>query len=372
VTPVPLELPLRPSEAAELANLIFDLAERKPLNDEVRNRLAARAAVLRLSTITPYLRSLVRDPVHPSAYYLAVDGELRGSERQAEPLLLYMALANAPTSSIYYKPLLIGRMRRPNGPEFVVNATPFGPGDHENLDKYVAQLDSGFLPRPQRSRATLAIGGDPAAAFEFFRAYGKRTGRNLAALFHSGGTGIRQAYYAALWAAIRAGWRDEYTIGIEIKVERESLDSAKEAILDAAGYTRFAIDTTCLGDPKQCLKVWEHLHEYIRQTRSALKFTRGFDFEVVLPASSPEELQFCLQSLKERDHAPQLVAVPAAGPLPELASVARQYQAILSLRNGESLSAGVLRAVGKATVGRVNCNLAGAAPAESVAEELLG
>ena len=366
MTPVPLELPLRPSEAAELANLIFDLAERKPLTDELRNRLAARAAALRLCSITPYLRSLVRDPVHPSAYYLAVDGD------GGEPLLLYMALANAPTSSIYYRPLLIGRMRRPNGPEFVINATPFGPGDHQNLDKYVAQPDSGFLPRPQRSRGTLAIAGDPSAAFEFFRVYQKRTNRNPAALFHAGGSAIRETYYAGLWAAIRAGWRDEYTIGIEIRVERESLDSAKEAILDAAAFTRFAIDTTCLGEFSQRLKAWEHLHEYIRQTRSALKFTRGFDFELVLPSSSPEELQFCLQSLKERDHAPQLVSIPVAGPLPEFASIARQYQSILSLRNGESLSADVLRAIGKATVGRVNCNLRDVTSAESVAEELLG
>jgi exonuclease SbcC len=44
VTPVPLELPLRPAEAAELANLIFDHAEGKPLSDDVRNRLASRAA----------------------------------------------------------------------------------------------------------------------------------------------------------------------------------------------------------------------------------------------------------------------------------------------------------------------------------------
>ena len=68
MTPVPLDLPLRPSEAAELAILVFEQAERKPLNDEVRNRLAARAAVLRLETVTPYFGSLVRDPVHPSSY----------------------------------------------------------------------------------------------------------------------------------------------------------------------------------------------------------------------------------------------------------------------------------------------------------------
>ena len=73
MTPVPLELPLRPSDAAELANLIFDHAEGKPLTEETRNRLAGRASAIRLETIKPWFGSLERDPVHPSAYYLAVD-----------------------------------------------------------------------------------------------------------------------------------------------------------------------------------------------------------------------------------------------------------------------------------------------------------
>ncbi|HEY2017728.1 MAG TPA: hypothetical protein VGH38_29685, partial [Bryobacteraceae bacterium] len=84
MTPVPLELPLRPTEAAQLGNLILDQAERKPLTGEIRHRIASRAAAFRLETITPYFGSLERDPVHPSAYYLAVDGA------QGEPLLLYL------------------------------------------------------------------------------------------------------------------------------------------------------------------------------------------------------------------------------------------------------------------------------------------
>ena len=132
MTPVPLDLPLRPSEASQLGSLILDQAERKPLTGDVRNRIAARGAVLRLETITPYFGSLERDPVHPSAYYLAVDGA------QGEPLLLYLALATAPTSSIFYKPLLIGRTKRANGPEIVVNAVPFAcdapPGIQTQID----------------------------------------------------------------------------------------------------------------------------------------------------------------------------------------------------------------------------------------------
>ena len=40
--------------------------------------------------------------------------------------------------------------------------------------------------------------------------------------------------------------------------------------------------------------------------------------------------------------------------------------------HGESLSPEVLRAIGMATVGRVNCNIGDIAKADSVAEELLG
>ena len=69
---------MRPAEAADLANLIFDHAEGKPLSDDVRNRLAARAAVLKFQTFSRFLGSLERDPVHHSAYYLAVDADRNG------------------------------------------------------------------------------------------------------------------------------------------------------------------------------------------------------------------------------------------------------------------------------------------------------
>ena len=141
MTPVPLELPLRPAEAADVANLIFDHAEGKPLSDEVRNRIAARATALTFQTLTPFFGSLERDPVHHSVYYLAVDSE-------NEPLLLHMALAAAPTSSIYYKPLLIGRMRRLNGPEMVINAIPFGPRVHQSVETFAARINLVFYPKP--------------------------------------------------------------------------------------------------------------------------------------------------------------------------------------------------------------------------------
>jgi hypothetical protein len=397
VTPVPLDLPLRPSEAAELAILIFEQAERKPLNDEVRTRLSARAAVLRLETVVPYFGSLVRDPVHPSTYYLAVDSG------RGEPLLLHLAPATAPTSSIFYKPLLIGRMRRPNGPEIVVNAVPFGPSDCENLEKFVSGIGARFLPRPQGSRAAIAVSGDLAAAFDAFRAILKRSGKNLAATTADAAGSSREFYYAGLYAAIRAGWREGYSAGIRL-----AAGAGQETIRNAAGFTRFSTDTSSLfretadgaaledrawildefvrpfevGDAVYefttedalrlaskfgpALKANEQLHEAIRQTRAAGKTGRAFDFEPSLEeaatVTTPRELVFWLHWLKARGHGAQLAAPNmgrggVAERVEEFAAIARHFQCTLSICSGAGHSAEALEAIARATVGRVNYRL---------------
>ncbi len=424
MTPVPLHLPLRPSEAAELASLIFDQAERKPLTDEVRNRIASRGSVLRLETIKPYFGSLDRDPVHPSVYYLAVDGE------NGEPLLLHMALATAPTSSIFYKPLLIGRMRRPNGPEMVINSIPFGPADSDALEKFCARIDTAFLPRPQGLRASITVGGGhPEAllpsALEAFRGILKRTGKNLASIGIAPADGDARSFYSAgLWTAIRAGWRDGYNAAVEIAVSSESLDAAKESIREAAAFSTFGIDASGLfqgqadsrhrsawsdaaveekfdtgfdagergwifdefarsfdtGDAVyeltatevvrlaakfgRALRVKEQLHEAIRQTRSALKAGRSFDFELLLEQggcpTTPQELIFCLHWLKQRGHPAQLAeprleaGEELAGQLKALAGIARHYQARLSIRSRADHTPDVLALIARTTVGRLN------------------
>jgi len=392
VTPVPLDLPLRPSEAAELAILVFEQAERKSLNDEVRNRLAARAAVLRLETVTPHFGSLVRDPVHPSTYYLAVDAG------QGEPLLLHLAPATAPTSSIFYKPLLIGRMRRPNGPEIVVNAVPFGASDHKNLEKFVSGIGAAFLPRPQGLRPAIVVSGALAAAFDAYRAILKRSGKNLAAIAADPAVSGRDFYYEGLFAAIRAGWREGYSAGIRLVA-----GAGQETIRNAAGFTRFSTDTSRLfesgsdvedrawildefvrrfeiGDAVYefttadalrlaskfgpALKANEQLHEWIRQARSAVKAGRSFDFEPSLEGAAtvttPQELIFWLHWLKARGHGAQLAAPNLGGEpqrLKELAAIARHYQCILSIRSGAGHSPEALEAIARATIGRVNYTL---------------
>src|SRR5207244_4047140 len=159
---------------ASLAELIFAAAEGKALNDELRNRLAAQSASLALSTIRPYFGSLAGDPVHPSAYYLAIDA------RNNESVLLHLAAASAPTSAVFPAALLIGRMRAA-GREIVVNAVPFSPADRQNVSAFAEQVDRAFLPRPQGARPAIAVGNrhpeiSLPAAFDAFRAILRGTG----------------------------------------------------------------------------------------------------------------------------------------------------------------------------------------------------
>ena len=335
MTPVPLDLPLRPSEAAELANLIFDHAERKPLTEDVRNRVAARAAALKLETITPYFGSLERDPVHPGAYYLAVDAAGDSSH------LLYMALSTAPTSSIFHRPLLIGRMRRASGPEVVINATPFGPRDQRHIDLFVSRIESAFLPRPRGSRFEISVWGDAPAAFEIFRAVHRRTGKNVAA--------IAGDYHAGLWAAIRAGWRHGYA----------AIAESTEAEVP---YSRFWVEAQDL-PPKEAARI----HEQIRQTRAQRKIAGAFEFEVRLPKVTPAELDSALAWLKTSGHAAQFVAPEAIeGELAQAADIARRHQAALSFRyRGEDV-----QEIMKATLGRVSFRVETAEEANHVAESL--
>jgi hypothetical protein len=315
----------------------------------LRNRLAARVAVLRLESIVPYFGSLARDPVHPSSYYLAVDGF-------ETPHLLHIALASAPTSGIFHRALLIGRTRRINGPEFIINAIPFGPTDRESIDRFVAQVDTGFVPRPQGSRASICVRSDHARAFEFFRALHKRRRRNLAA--------VAGDYHACVWAAIRTGWRQEYSVVAEIAVDRTN-----EIVRDSLAYTRFAIDVRSMARGEAALKAAEYEHEEIRQARALLKAGSDFDFEVEMGAASEEELAFALTWLKERGHAPQFIGV-GTGVSDAVAEVARQHKVLLSFRYaGEPLP--VIESLARATAGRLNYYVADPDEAEIVAEGLM-
>jgi hypothetical protein len=357
VTPVPLDLPVRPPDAAELANLVFSLAERKPLNDELRTRIAARLAPLRFESLRPHPGSLDRDPVHHSTYYMAVDGG------EGQPLLLHMAPAAAPTSAIFPKPLLIGRMRSAKGSEMVLNAIPFGPRDYESLQRFASQIDEAFLPRAQGSRPAIVAPAVPGA-FDGFRAVLKSSRKNVAALgAHAAQTDPADFYFAGMWAAIRAGWREGYSAGMIMAVS----ESLPRTIEQAAQLSHFGLDVSGLvvvaagAEEKYgaALKAAERMHESIRQARAARKIARAFDFELRLEnaaePTSAEDLRFCLEWLKSRGHAAQ-VAAPRLSPesdLTALAEAATSCQCVLSVSS---------TAAARATGGRFQFRLAADAP----------
>lgn len=302
MSPVPLELPVRPSEAVALGRVLLETAGHSPLIPDTRNRIAGRAGALRLETITPHFGSLARDPVHKSTFYLAVDG------LDAAPLLLHFATATAPTGSVYRNTLLIGRAG-----DLVVNAVRFGPADRVALDAYAARIDAAFAPRAQGARSTIVL-APSAAAFESFRGVLKRAGRNLAA--------TEGPYHEALWHAIRAGWREGWSAGIE-------LDPADPlpAIRDCPFYSRFAIATGDFAAAAQ-------LRIKIAEIRSVAKIARPFDFELSLenaPApTTPDDIARALEAVRAQFVAPRLA--PGAD-LDALASTALRYRALLSIRS---------------------------------------
>ncbi|HUQ95414.1 MAG TPA: tagaturonate epimerase family protein [Bryobacteraceae bacterium] len=278
---IPFELPVKASEAAALADLIFQMAEGRTLTDELRQRIGHRAAGLELQTLEAYPGSLQRDPTHQSVYYMAVDGKADGTTHS---LLLRLALASSPATALFSDAFLIGRMRPGGGREIVVNGIPFSSWDSAAIGTYARQVDTSFLPRPQGSRSAIAVGNrhpeiSLPAAFEAFRAIYKKTGINLAstvqlsatrematddviaardgenptAIGHTRVT-IRHLYETGLWAAIRSGWREGYNAeadhfivtgntGDEIA---RSVEMTRESIRHAAGYTKFTTDTSRL------------------------------------------------------------------------------------------------------------------------------
>jgi hypothetical protein len=302
---------------------------------------------------------------------MAIDGQA------GDPFLLHMAPAAAPTSAIFAKPLLIGRMRQPGGPEMVLNAIPFGPAHHEAIGRFASQIDDAFLPRAQASRPALVALAAPAS-FEAFRSILKSTRKNLAAVEMAGESDAAAFHSAAVWSAIRAGWREGYTAGIVIPIESADPDAARDRIAAAAPLTRFAIDVSALeaesDDPAvrfgEALKAAERAHELIRQVRAARKLTRPFDFELSLArtpsATSPEDLAYCLAWLKERAHAAQLAApaINASSDVPALLAAAQLAQCTLTIPAGT--------AIDRANASRVNLRLAPGGSISETVDELLG
>jgi hypothetical protein len=185
----------------------------------------------------PYVGSLSADPIHPSAYFIAVDGLAQST---VQPVLLRIAAASTPASALFPKALLIGRMRAGLGPEVVVSAVPFGSEDHDNVRRFAAEVESAFLPRPQSIRTPFTVAASKPGdvfpgAFQALRYLLRNRGLNYAAFSPVTSTpkSLRDTATAAIWAAIRAGWRDGFTL---------ELEASSELSPEAAVYTTFVAD----------------------------------------------------------------------------------------------------------------------------------
>jgi hypothetical protein len=284
MTPVPFELPVKASDAAALADLLYQTLEprRASLSTpgvpaDLRQRFTGRLSALELPTIRVYPGSLQADPIHPSAYFIAVDGARSG---HLSPLLLRIAPAASPATGLFPKSILIGRMRPAGGREIVVNAIPFAPTDLPAITTFTGQVDRAFLPRPQGLQPALVVSSpDPAtvfpAVFDAFRALG----RDSVAL--EGDWGV------ILWSAIRSGWRDGYAAGTQVEVK--DLDEARAILETRPGFTRYALDFSYYaGDAAAAA---ESLYDHIRRVKLSLPagVPRGFDLEV--PAGISDALR---------------------------------------------------------------------------------
>ncbi len=319
MTQIPLVLPLKANEAAALADLVYQQLEGSPLTADLRNRFAARLPQLGVETFTPYPGSLARDPIHPSTYYIAVD-------TQSAPMLLRIALASSPASGLFPGAMLIGRMRPGGGREIVINAIPFDSSDRDAVRMFAEQVDPAFLPRPQGPQSAIVVDGDFPAAFRAFRAILKSTGINLAATIGD--------YDAALWSAIRAGWREGWTAQAGLEPPCVSMRA------DVSDYTKFSAAGPL-----------EHLAETYDRIRAA-QAPHVFDFEI----ETPGEVSQALDWMKSHGKQVQFIVVPPDADLRPLADTARQHNAILSFTSATDPQ---LEQIGLATGGRFHYRMKG-------------
>ncbi len=319
MTPVPIDLPLRPSEAASLAEVIFAETRNRVLTEDIRNRLTGRAGTLGLVSIKAYLGSLQPDPVHSSAYYLAVDG-LSGAS--PAPLLLHIAPASAPATALFPNPLLIGRMRPGGGSEIVINAVPFGATDIQNIEVFANQIAPPFLPRPFGVSPAVCVIPDSVelmapAAFQAFKGVLKLSGQNLAAFQLPADAG---EFWALVWAAVRSGFREGYSV----------TGPCTEAT--AGLFSRFIVRPDDLAATLQAA----------RQAQPG----RAFDLELQIPDGDPA-------TLASLSSAVQGVQIDQSLPDWErLCEAAREHGALPGFRFDELPGDGLLAAARKVSNGR--------------------
>jgi hypothetical protein len=132
---------------------------------------------------------------------------------------------------------------------------------------------------------------DLPAAFEAYRSALKRSGRNLAYIAAGcSGPTARAVYLATLWSAIRAGWREGYSIGVEI--------AAEDAVRDAAAFSNFVLHVPDLADSGR--ETVAQLYQAIREVKAGRPSGKAFDLEISPDGHSTEVLASSLEWRKAR------------------------------------------------------------------------
>lgn len=293
--PLQIELPVRANEAAALAEIVFQVTEGRRLTDDLRNRAAGRAEPLALETIVPYMGSLQTDPVHPNSFFVAIDA-VRGGV--AKPYLLRLAGASAPSSGLFQKSILIGRMRPGGGREIVINALPFAPENQDAIRTFAKEVDRMFLPRP--SGAAFAVASADGDAFQAFRGIHQESGLNAAA--------IQADWHTAVQRAIRAGWREGYTVPAPAVRLTADLDPVAAA-LNSVGYTKLVLD---VAEEASVAAIGALYDAAVRGNASQQWSWKRPDLEICWDsASEPTDAAFIarlLQDLRESGRAVQCAA----------------------------------------------------------------
>ncbi len=327
----------RLDELLALAEQVLSLAASGKLTDEVRARLHTESAKRSFASLRVYAGSLEEDPAEEGHYYLAVDAIDANS---VQPLLLMLRSGPVATSGRLANPLLAMHLHPPGGREVGLKGYSFSSRDHDSIGKFVREVAPVFLPRPQRALPAIATGNrhpeiSLPAAFTAFGTILEKFGVNWASTVQLSATremttddaiaarsgedpvaaghtrvSIRHLYHAGLWAAIRAGWRAGYTAeadhsivsgSTEAEIAR-SVEMVKEAIRQAAGYTKFTTDTSRLFELESDRRhphAWSAsaVEERFQQIFSAeearwvmAEFSQHFHIDSTTYVFSPEEI----------------------------------------------------------------------------------
>lgn len=284
-------------ELEALGRRVVDACKNRRLDAELRKRLSDELASLDLKSVLIFPGSLAEDPEHASNFYIAADLYTAG---KADPSLVHFAPRAAVTRARFRLAVRTSLVKGDKGGGIAIDLLPFSSRDHHNVREFAEQIDSAFLPRPQRALPAVAAGNrhpeiSLPAAFEAYQSILDTTHVNMASTVQlsanremttddalkarngedptaTGHTrvSIRHLYHAGLWSAIRPGWREGYTAEADHFIvsgnSREqigrSVESVKEAIRHASGYTKFTTDTSRLfelqSDPRHP-QAWSEL-----------------------------------------------------------------------------------------------------------------